>query len=251
MRKQISLLLYAGTTPLLLSQVGIGTEIPQSTLEIVTQSSTSSTNALEINNSANAPVSILKDNGNFIFNGALMPDGDPGEKGSYLISEGSGAAPIWKKLEGAEGAKVITQVFNARRGSISSTRNNANSEYRINFPTVYLNAPTVIGSWNSSNNEFTVSKSGLYHITAGFTAGNIAYDPYLENNAGMMRINTTNYKQSIKGQIIQMSATILTFNFSGEVVLPLNAGDKIWVSSTITKNWYQDLSFFHIKYSEL
>lgn len=251
MKKPISLLLYAFSTPLLLSQVGIGTETPQGTLEISTKSSTSTTNALEINNSAQSSVSILKNNGNFIFYGALMPNGDSGEEGAYLISEGLGNAPVWKQLEGPEGTKVITQVFNARRGTISSTRNNANTEYRITFPTVYLNAPNVIGTWNSSTNEFTVSKRGLYHITAGFTAGNIAYDYNLMNDDGLMSINSTVYKQNIKGQIIQISDSILSFNFSGEVVLPLNAGDKIWVSSIIRRNWYQDQSFLHIKYSEL
>lgn len=252
MKKHISLLLCTSMVPLLYSQVGIGTENPQNTLEIKTNSNLSTTNALEINNSSNNAVAILKDNGNFIFQGALMPNSDAGEEGSYLVSNGTNNAPIWKKFEGPEGTKVITQVFNARRNSYSSVRKNANQTYTIDFPTIQLNAPSTIGSWNSSNNEFTVSKSGLYHITSGFLADDISYYyPYLMNEDGIMWINTSKYTQGVKGQIVQYSATIISLNFSNEIVVALSAGDKIWVTSRIKQAWNQNTSFIHIKYSEL
>lgn len=250
MKKHISLLMYLSLSPFLISQVGIGTDTPQSTLEVKTQSNSSSTNALEVNNSSNIPVAELKDNGNFIFQGALMPNGEAGEEGSYLVSNGPNNAPVWKKFEGPEGTKVITQVFNARRNSMSSSRRNANQTYVIDFPSVQLNAPSAIGSWNSSNNEFTVSKSGLYHITSGFLAQNIN-NIYLRNEDGIMWINTSKYTQGNKGQIVQYSPTTISLNFSNEIVVALSAGDKIWVTSRIRDPWNQETSFIHIKYSEL
>lgn len=254
MKKQILLIAYLCMTSILFSQVGIGSENPQNTLEIKSQSNSSATNALEVNNSNNEPVSVLKDNGNFIFHGALMPNGDPGEVGSYLVSEGVNTAPVWKKFKGPEGTKLITQVFNARRNSYSSTRRSANQTYRIDFPTVQLSAPSNIGSWNSSNNEFTVTKSGLYHITSGFTAENITYNPptyYLQNEDGIMWINTTRYTQGVKGQGIQLTPSTNGMSFSNEIVVPLYAGDKIWITSRIRLAWNQSTSFIHIKYSEL
>lgn len=243
-------MLYLSLAPILLSQVGIGTETPQNTIEVRTQSNSSTTSALEINNFSNNPVAVLKDNGNFIFHGALMPDGDPGEDGAYLVSNGSNNAPVWKKFEGPEGTKVITQVFNARRNSMSSDRRNANQTYRIDFPSIQLNAPSMVGSWNSSNNEFTVSKSGLYHITSGFLAQNIT-NLDLRNEDGIMWINTSKYTQGIKGQIVQYSPTVLSLNFSNEIVVALSVGYKIWITSRIKQSWTQDTSFIHIKYSEL
>lgn len=252
MKKHINLLMYLILIPTLLAQVGIGTEAPQNTLEVVTQSNSSTTNALEVNNSNNNAVSILKDNGNFIFQGALMPYGDAGEEGSYLVSDGSGKPPVWKKFEGPEGTKVITQVFNARRNSYSNTRRSANQTYRVDFPTVQLNAPTTIGSWNSSNNEFTVSKSGLYHITSGFMADNITDNFYNFNNEdGIMWINTSKYTQGVKGQITEYVRYVNSLNFSNEIVVALSAGDKIWVTTRIRQPWNQNTSFIHIKYSEL
>lgn len=229
------------------AQMGVGVTVPTVTLDVKSNATTETTKALEINNSSNVSVAELRNNGNFIFSGALMPDGDAGEIDEVLVSGGVGQTPVWKKIEVPAGTKIITQVYNARRNTVSETIVNANTEYRLDFPTLYIQSLPSIGSWNNTFKEFTVAKAGLYHITSGVRA----YDVGSGAN-GIMRINTTSYVQPFNGQRSQGGTPLVTsLNFTGEIIVPMNVGDKIWVTTKNDSSWKQSNSYLHIKFSEL
>jgi hypothetical protein len=63
------------------------------------------------------PLQKLHVNGNLRFDGALMPNGNPGTAGQVLISQGAGVAPIW----GPVGGLIATYKASATRTLISST----------------------------------------------------------------------------------------------------------------------------------
>lgn len=64
-----------------------------------------------------APAQKLHVNGNLRFDGALMPNGNPGTTGQVLISQGAGVAPIW----GPVGGLIATYKASATRTLITST----------------------------------------------------------------------------------------------------------------------------------
>lgn len=63
------------------------------------------------------PLQKLHVNGNLRFDGALMPNGNPGNSGQVLISQGAGVAPIW----GPVGGLISTYKTTATRTTINST----------------------------------------------------------------------------------------------------------------------------------
>ncbi|MEY3442605.1 MAG: hypothetical protein RLZZ519_886 [Bacteroidota bacterium] len=65
----------------------------------------------------NTPLQKLHVNGNLRFDGALMPNGNPGTSGQVLISQGAGVAPIW----GPVGGLIATYKDVATRTTINST----------------------------------------------------------------------------------------------------------------------------------
>jgi hypothetical protein len=65
----------------------------------------------------NVPAQKLHVNGNLRFDGALMPNGNPGATGQVLISQGPGVAPIW----GPVGGLITTYKDVATRTVINST----------------------------------------------------------------------------------------------------------------------------------
>lgn len=229
------------------AQVGIGIAVPGSTLDIKSNDATEATKALEINNSSNVSIVELRNNGNFIFSGALMPDGDAGKIDEVFVSGGAGQTPVWKKIEVPAGTKIITQVYNARRNTVSVTTVNANTEQRLDFPTIYIEPLPSIGIWNGTAKEFTVVKAGLYHITSGVRAYEVS-----SGATGIMRINTTSYVQPFNGQRSQGGTPLVTsLNFTGEIIVPMNVGDKIWITTKNDSSWKQSNSYLHIKFSEL
>ena len=229
------------------AQTGVNIKNPASTFEIKSGGSTSSTKALEINNSSNVVKAEVVDNGNFTFYGALMPNGIAGNSGDVLTSSGPGQSPYWKKIEIPEGTKLITQIFNARRNDLSGTSRSANSTAKLDFPTIIIAAVTEVGSW--ANNEFTAAKKGLYHISAGFTAKLASGSS--TSTTGIMSISTSAYNQGSSGQVTKdYNTDIYYMHFSGQLIVPLDVGQKIWVTGQIANGWNQNSGYLHIKFSE-
>ena len=74
-------------------------------------------NAQNVGIGTSAPAQKLHVNGNLRFDGALMPNGNPGSTGQVLISQGAGVAPIW----GPVGGLIATYKASATRTLINST----------------------------------------------------------------------------------------------------------------------------------
>lgn len=243
------ILLMAISSLTINSQVGIGTPNPTATLDILSNSNLETTKALEVNDVNNNEIFSVFNNGNLAFKGALMPNGNPGVAGQYLVSKGSNT-PEWKTLSLPENSKLVQDVFNTSTTG-NTTNVAANTWRKLVINNINLAADPAIGSWNSTTNEFTVVKPGLYFISAGVEMFTSTLDA---NDSGSMRIHSGGVSHefpSLSTQCFQCTPILYWDNCNGERVVKLNAGDRIWVEARTIRSWQQSLSFLQIRYSEL
>jgi len=248
MKKKTLLLISLINISFAYAQVGINTSTPTASLEILTKSNTSTGKALEINNSTTSKILTVFDNGNVNLVGALMPNGQPGSAGQYLVSTGNSTAPIWKTII-PEDSKQLFEIFDIQINS--TTTRTANSWNRLNFNLVTLPVDNNIGSWSTTSSEFTVKKAGMYHIMAGVQLYTNRNDT---NNGGKIKIcgNTECYQfNSVTTQDTSGTRTVYSDNSNGEIIIYLAAGSKIWVEAFDTVTWNPDFGFLHLKYAEL
>lgn len=228
-------------------QVGINTENPRATLEVVSNSNTSSSKNLEINNANNNQIIAVYDNGNFEFNGALIPNGNAGKAGEYLFSKGANNAPIWKSIL-PENSKQLFDIFNVEQYNDNANTYAAKTWNKIRIQQIMIPIDPTIGSW--TNNEFTVSKEGIYYISVGIKM----YSGTNENsNQSRLRIKTSNITVQINSRTTQSStsgSTVYYESSNAEIALLLKKDDKIWfefynpASSTVRS------AIFHLKFAE-
>lgn len=231
-------------------QVGIGTNTPTATLEVKSNSTNASTKSLEINNSSNIQKLAVYSNGNLEFHGALMPNGNPGNKGEFLFSNGIGKAPEWKTIM----PEHTRQIYDVFQGSFKTTtgyiNQPANTWVKIGPSTININ-DTSVGSWNSTTKEFTVSKAGVYIVSFDLSM-------YIGEKSFVVE---TAYARLTLGEGYQFLAGIFEdhtngrsfywHDVNGETVKRLLPGDKIFVSAYNFYPWQLERVGLQIKYAEL
>ncbi|MCW3162436.1 hypothetical protein OH806_14290 [Chryseobacterium sp. WLa1L2M3] len=231
------------------AQVGINKNNPTATLDIQSKSNSISTKAIEANDATNNEVFTVFDNGNLQFEGALMPNGNPGKKGEYLFSKGTGYAPEWKAIF-PEQTKQIYDVFQGAYLGTTGTLNNSASTWIKVGPSTTNIINSSIGIWSTTNREFTVSKNGVYIISFS-----------LEMYTGTNETPTQAFAKLTAGDEYEFFADVILgyspgfatyYNtVAGEVVKKLNIGDKIYISGFNANQWRETQSSLQIKYVEL
>ncbi|MCW3162438.1 hypothetical protein [Chryseobacterium oryctis] len=231
------------------AQIGIHTNTPTATLDVVSQNSNTSGKVLKASNSSNQMLIDVNLSGDLTFGKAIMPAKKPGNAGEYLISQGPDTAPVWGNLP--KGATV--QIFNAQRDSNSTTTNAISSYVPISFPTINSSIDPAYGTWNSTSNKFTVAKKGIYTITAGFTSYDVkcdmsnsidweVYAPFIfletSDEYAANGVTTLIYNSSYSAYITK--STVLEANSIIQVLANSNAC-----------SWKQGPSFISILYSEI
>lgn len=233
------------TSTFINAQLGIGKK-PVSLLDVVSDSD-KFTKAIKISDSNGVNVFNLFNNGNIEFTGSFMPNDNPGEQGDFLISNGN-LPPQWKSIVPL-GTKQLYEVFNITSSGNSNVVN-ANSWQRFKFKNLNLIADPNIGVWNSTNNEFKVSQSGIFYISAGIsldTSGKAS-------NGGNMRICTPSGCHQFNGIVIwdnNVSFPNYFDEINGEIVVYLESNSIISVDALSSENWKNSAGYFHIKYSKI
>lgn len=225
------------------AQSGINTDTPSATLDILSKGSTSTTKALEVNNTVNQSILSIYDNGNVDFKSEILPANSSGTKDYLLSSRGNNNAPQWVANPiGNAFEKVIAVAFNGNR-TTSTANYTANSTQRVSISNVNL-ATSEIGTWNNSTHEFTVSKEGIFHITAGI---NITATSNSTLN-GSLWIYAATLRQGVSA-IVDLTNS---YNLSGSGVLTayLVPGNKIYVNATSNRSWRIQSGFINISYSK-
>lgn len=146
------------------AQVGVYTPTPQSTFHI------------------NGTLQVVKD---LNVGGTANTKGNSGNRGEFLMSTGSGNAPVWRNIESENFLKVIfvgnKTDISPSSGSYTGTGSNPISTHESYSQTYVYNVSNKIDNayitYNSTNGIFTVVKPGFYNIVPYIT-----YDLNLNGN---------------------------------------------------------------------
>lgn len=127
------------------------------------------------------PVQKLHVNGNLRFDGNLMPNGNAGTTGQVLISQGSGAAPVWQ----ASGSLISTYKASATRTLINSTA--------FTQITGLTQAFTI-----STNAQVQLSTYGSLETTSGIFNGSVTIVQVFNNGVAIPDFfQTTNVNDAV------------------------------------------------------
>lgn len=232
---------------LLWAQVGINTETPTATLDVV--SSDQHEFVVQSLNSDGEVIFQVSQSGNVNLTGALMPEGNPGEEGLYLISRGEENPPEWGILP--SGATV--QVFSGQKDDIASVRTAMQTVERLDFPIINSSPNPEYLEWDSVNKQFVVNKRGSYLITVGVEAvdmRNTSNQPNPNGNLALF-ISTTPYSITGPGVIFQQGSQ---YNYSVAVSTSviLEPGNTIHFSVNSGGSSFRvGPTFASINYSEI
>lgn len=173
-----------------------------------------------------------------------MINGNPGEFGQYLFSNGSGTLPVWKNLL-PENSKQLFDAFSVLGVQDETIIHSSDNWHKIELSDVVLSGDEY-GSFES--NVFTVSKPVLYFISVSIIMFTNTTQIY---GLGKMRIVTTPKTVQFNGLSTQLATTPIVYNqnSSGEIVIRLNEGDQIWMEGYCPANWTLSRASLFIKYS--
>lgn len=162
----------------LFSQVGIGTDNPQSILEIFNTTDSKEDKSVNISNLENEKIFTINNNGNVKFKGPLKiynestPLGDPGKNYQYLISNGLNNPPKWETFDFLiDNPSTILNLFQISR-TYSETPdplpNNTLTQvtYPPNVSNINIDSDPNIGYWDENENKFIIKKKGIYIISS-------------------------------------------------------------------------------------
>lgn len=245
MKKMFFLCAFINTC--LYAQVGINKEAANATLDIQSNNNSSETKSIKLSNQSNKEVFYISDNGQFYFNSAFKPNGNPGEKGQYLVSKGPEKSPEWEYII-PDGTRYIYDIFNIYFQSKNNTTSSVLNRWVKNtkLSEVTLSLDENFASWG--NNEITIKKSGLFQLTVNtqiFTSTRIS-----ENLISRINLNNKNFFQ-INSVVIErpFEPTTYYYNFMNEdIILPLKVDDKIFFEFYSDIPWSVDFTSFHLKY---
>lgn len=234
-------------------KVGINTNTPQATLDVVAEATLPATGkVLEIEDPSSASLLTVTQDGNLNVGKALKPNGLAGNAGDVLVSKGPDIPPVWQKTLTTYPTTI--QIYAAQRNTTDPTRIAINAPLTLSFPDVNTSVTPEIGSWNATNTIFTVSKKGIFHITVGLDAIDLRNSANSPHSTGDMAlwINTSVQSQTASG--INYAGSGTTRNYSTNVTfsIVLTPGQTIQINGTSgNSSWQQGSSFVSILYAEI
>lgn len=227
------------------AQVGINTNQPSATLDIISGGDATTTKALEVNNNSNTEIMTVSDNGNIFFKRSLLPNNNGGGAGRLLKSRGADQPPVWVENSTDNFIdKFVAVVFNGNQTIIPSSFYTAADNQRLTIDHFNLNAIN-IGTWNPSAQEYIVILEGVYHITAGV---NMFTQTGNTSRTGNLWIYAGGQRQGLSAVLNPDNNTDLSA--AGVLTAYLYPGDKIYAICSVSNAWKVRSNFFNISYSK-
>lgn len=242
---QFTIFIYIIAFQSLFAQVGINTDQPSATLDIISGGNVATTKALEVNENSNTEIMTVSDNGNIYFKRSLLVNNNAGAAGRLLKSRGINQPPVWVENSTDNFIdKFVAVAFNGNQNIIPSSFYTASSNQRLNIEHFNLNA-TNIGTWNSSLKEYTVILEGVYHITAGV---NMFTQTGNTSRTGNLWIYAGSQRQGLGAVLNPDNNTDLSA--AGVLTAYLYPGDKIYATCNVSNVWKVRSNFLNISYSK-
>ncbi|WP_054512975.1 hypothetical protein [Chryseobacterium sp. ERMR1:04] len=218
------------------AQVGIQTPTPQNTLHV------------------NGTLQVVKD---LNVGGDSRTKGNSGNKGEFLMSNGTGNTPVWRNIESENFLKVIfvgnKTDISPSSGSYTGTGTNPVSTHESYSQTYIYNVSNKIDTayltYNSSNGIFTVVKPGFYNIVPYIT-----YDLSLNGN-GYTAGTANSYIQKVSPSTVSLAAIstghgerTLGINHNLSSISFFNAGETFRIRCRYTQSFRLSSGNIHISY---
>lgn len=218
------------------AQVGIYTSTPQSTLHV------------------NGTVQVVKD---LNVGGSATTKGNSGNKGEFLMSNGSGNTPVWRNIESENFLKVIfvgnKTNISPSSGSYTGTGSNPVSTHESYSQTYIYNVSNKIDNayvtYNTTTGLFTVVKPGFYNIVPYIT-----YDLSLNGN-GYTAGTANSYIQKVSPSIASLAAIstghgerTLGINHNLSSITYFNTGETFRIRCRYTQSFRLSSGNIHISY---
>ncbi|WP_089796214.1 hypothetical protein [Chryseobacterium wanjuense] len=236
MKKQLSYMALFVMSCSLNAQVGILTPTPQHTLHV------------------NGSLQVVKD---LNVGGGPKTTGSSGNPGDFLVSNGSGNAPVWKNIASENFLKVIfvgnKTNINPSSGSYTGTGSNPVSTHESYTQTYVYNVSNKIDNayltYNSTTGLFTVVKAGFYNIVPYIT-----YDLSLNGN-GYTAGTAKSSIQKVSSSTVTLASIstghgerTLTVNHNLSSISYLNAGETFRVRCVYTQDFRLSSGNIYITY---
>ncbi|MDR6459494.1 hypothetical protein J2786_002601 [Chryseobacterium vietnamense] len=188
-----------------------------------------------------APTHTLDVNGNVRFR-SVAPITSTNNSG-ILLADGTGAVSQISTNDFVGSLKIPSNIFSAEQTTdVPTNLAGNNTANNVVFGTVNINAAGA-GTWDATNNTYTVAKAGVYQVTSGvnlqFTT-NTSYGMYIHMASSLW----------VQSGIIQ-AGNVMYFN--GTYVKLLAPGDIIrcTTKSSNAGSYRQGVAFIHIIYTPL
>ncbi|MGH1520074.1 hypothetical protein [Chryseobacterium sp. JK1] len=236
MKKKLLYMALFVMSEIINAQVGIHTATPQHSLHV------------------NGSLQVVKD---LNVGGNAETKGNSGNRGEFLMSNGTGNAPIWKTIESENFLKVVfvgnKTNINPSSGSYTGTHNTPVNTHESYSQTYIFNVSNKIDNtyitYSTSTGLFTVVKPGFYNIVPYIT-----YDLSLNGN-GQTAGTANSYIQKVSPTLTTLSG-ISTGH--GERTLGLNhnlssinffsTGETFRIRCRYTQNFRLSSGNIHISY---
>ncbi|WP_106915072.1 hypothetical protein [Chryseobacterium aurantiacum] len=151
----------------------------------------------------------------------------------------------WIRINDVGVAPLTKVAFNAS-GTPEAAIINVNVYKRLSFPTVNITVDPEIGTWDSTSNELTVSKRGVYTITASLIYENVA------SLGGATLIIRGGVENELSSSVAVSGPGPYTQRNNMTSSMVLNPGDKVWVEGArISSNWTVGKRSLNITFSEI
>lgn len=244
MNKKIFSLFFLLNIVISYGQLGVGTETPSSTLEVVQNQNNYFEDILKLQNASNETAFSVNHNGDVFFRKSLYLNQSPGIEGSVIIAnqENDGRAE-WANADNTVLHKYIAVAYNSMRNNIQmSTPLNANTFIPIDFTSTSVTYITSseIGTWNTPT-VYKIKKSGIYEVNFIVKAASTTTDT---SQKGVAMI-----KMGSKQFLFRGSYSKNDIDFIGKSTSYLEEGSEITVSASVPKTWKYNSSLININYS--
>lgn len=165
-----------------------------------------------------------------------------------LLSNSTGVVSKITTANFVNDLKIPSNIFNAEQTSDLATNLSGNNTVnKVIFGTVNLNVAGA-GTWNTTNNTYTVAKKGIYHIVSGVLLTNVVSADYVERiYAGTGPIPATTL--TVGGIFLSGN----NYSINGTYVKLLDVNDVIYCTTNTgsTSTYRQGKGFLHIIYTPL